>query len=108
MIPLSDSPSMASIDDRAALSNFLSSRDDVMNVLRTLIRTSSMGGTKTRVIGRIAIAIVTAPSTMKERVRTSERVPARTSSLLPTSAENLSKILPCEIKAHHGKEIDHC
>jgi hypothetical protein len=55
-----------------------------------------MGGIKIRVIGRTVIAIVTAPSTMKEMVRTSDSKPGRRSSLLPTSAENLSKILPCK------------
>jgi len=68
-----------------------------------------MGGIKIRAIGRTVIAIVTAPSTMKEMVRTSDSKPGRRSSLLPTSAENLSKILPCkENILYIGQWIEDC
>lgn len=55
-----------------------------------------IGGIATRIIGRTEQADATLPSTMKKIVKTSNEVVGSKSSAIPTSAENLFRILPCE------------
>mmetsp|Transcript_7010 Transcript_7010/g.15438 ORF Transcript_7010/g.15438 Transcript_7010/m.15438 type:complete len:120 (+) Transcript_7010:1208-1567(+) len=93
-MPLKDSLSIAKIGDRARPSILFNSRDVATNVLLTLAKYQTNGGMKTRVTGITDTADMSAPRTKNSMTRKSNNVVGRRSSLLPTSAENLFRILP--------------
>mmetsp|Transcript_17854 Transcript_17854/g.27048 ORF Transcript_17854/g.27048 Transcript_17854/m.27048 type:complete len:168 (-) Transcript_17854:2602-3105(-) len=93
-IPEILSPSIAKIGDRAIDSNLFSSREVVTKIVRTFIKYHMRGGNASRIAGTAVHAVMIDPKTKKKHMRKSNSVCGNKSSLLPTSAENLFRILP--------------
>jgi hypothetical protein len=93
-IPLKLSLSIANMGDLARPSILFNSREVLTNVLLTLAKYHTIGGTTTRVIGITEIADTSAPITKNATTRKSNKVEGSWSSLLPTSPEKRLRILP--------------
>mmetsp|Transcript_36914 Transcript_36914/g.68408 ORF Transcript_36914/g.68408 Transcript_36914/m.68408 type:complete len:106 (+) Transcript_36914:99-416(+) len=85
---------MANMGDRASPSILFSSLDVVTKIPRTRKKYQTNGGTTKSVTGSTTIADANAPATKNEMTKKSKRVVGSRSSLDPTSAENLFRILP--------------
>ncbi len=105
-MPLILSLSIAKMGERARPSSLLNSLELVTKIFRTFRKYHMSGGKASRMNGNAVTAVIKAPTTKKAHMLKSNSVAGSKSSLLPTSAENLFKILEnTEVMKNNKEEV---